>query len=115
MNINEAMIKAMVVCWSELGVIVEHSKYTDHPIWYISVPEHSFTVDSHGDEMSGMFLAKKIKHKSNATFNIALGHPVNFEVKARVRKGEQWTAEDAAKAKYDALRRVKSVSFGGLL
>lgn len=70
------------------GVIIERENESQESYeLYISVPEHSYELDAHGNEMAGMRLAKRIKEMMTE-----LGVK-RLTVKARVRIGEYWTKE----------------------
>lgn len=66
----------------------------------ISVPEHSYRLDVHNEEIADMALAKKFK-----TFLTDMGVK-RLVVKSRTRKGETWTQEMADAAELDMRKQL---------
>lgn len=95
--------KSIMIAMSGMGVTFDKQIETEDSLtFYISVPEHSYTVDVHGKEMAGNHLAFRFKETL-----IALGLK-RLTVKAKVRKGEFWTEND----RKDAELKCKKMLFG---
>lgn len=75
---------------SSFGIVIE--KWDDDSnVVYISVPETSDEIDAKGNEMAGMYLAKREKEVLSS-----MGVPL--QLKARIREGDHWTKEKGKQA-----------------
>lgn len=98
---NFMLGKAMMLTFAGLGIRIENQKEIENGIeTYISVPEQSYCLDASGNEMSGMFLAKRINQKLKE-----MGIK-DIVLKARVRNGEYWTKEMDKKAQEDMMKII---------
>lgn len=84
----KGLAEGMMLALAGEGIKIENQKEEGGClINYISVPEHSYVVDAHGNEMAGDYLAKRTKEIFHD-----LGTK-NVIWKCRIRKGETWTKE----------------------
>ncbi len=84
--------EAMLLTWAQLGVVIEDVKETTELLSvYISVPKSSYHNNADGENMSGMFLAKRFK---DSFIDMGVKRVV---VKAKVRE-EDWTKELSTEA-----------------
>ena len=99
---DKTMIKAIMMAWAEYGLFVDRTSYENNtPTMYVSVPEHSEYIDSDGKELSGMFLAARLK---STVTDIGAN---DFTMKARIRKDEYWTKIKGEQAKNQMCDYVK--------
>lgn len=95
------MGKAMLITWAGLGIKIEHEVETQESLTiYISVPEKSYMVDAHGDNMSGLNLARSFK-KTLTDIGVK-----RLTVKSRIRSGENWTKEDDSNAQLEIRKKL---------
>lgn len=87
------MSNVFLLTWAEMGVTIDKEVETDTSYTlYISVPEHSYHKDVNGNEMAGIYLARRIK----TTLTEAC--VINLTVKCKIRTGDNWTKEKALEA-----------------
>ena len=95
-----------MISWAGYGIKVERQNKTfDTLEIYISVPEHSFRLNVHQEEMSGKFLAERFKEVLR---DMGLKCLV---VKFRIRQGEYWTKEMADTAELDMRKSIYGSQF----
>lgn len=95
--------EAMMITWAWYGLRIEKENESVNSLEiYISVPERSYHLDVHNEEMAGIYLARRFK---TALLDMGVKR---LTVKSRVRKGEQWT-ETMAK---DAEKQMKQAIYG---
>ena len=90
------MAKGILLGWKSLGVEIENMEEKDGKAFVtISVPETSYKVDAHGNEMAGLLLIKRLKQKMS-------GIAPKLVISGYVRRGEHWTKEmsDAARQSF---------------
>ena len=82
----------MLLGWASFGIKLDKVDDSTRPTTiYITVPEHSEEHDVDGNEMSGSYLAKRIKEILQETTK------VEFIVKFKINKGQMWTKEEGKK------------------
>lgn len=86
---DNLMAKGILLGLAQLGLRIEADKVSDDgiEIIYISVPERSYNLNVHGEEMAGRLLAKRFKDK---LINLRSNDTI---VKWKTRTGEYWTKE----------------------
>ena len=85
--------EAMLISWAGFGLRIEkHNETPEYLEIYISVPETSYHLNVHKEQMTGMTLAKRFKTAMN---DMGIKKLV---VKSRTRKGDNWTEEKAKAA-----------------
>ena len=98
---NDRLARIAYITWSSMGITFDRQEETTEQLtMWISVPEHSHHTDDDGIEMADMHLAKRFK---NALTKMGIKR---LKVLAKVRKGENWTKEDADAAVIRARKEV---------
>lgn len=96
MSIIEA--KAMYIVLQEFGLKIDRVDEELRTI-YVSVPETSDKKSSNGEDVAGIYLARKFKTTINHTSNL------NYTVRYRIRK-QHWTHQMGDEAKKSAEETV---------
>lgn len=97
---DKSLHGAVLIAWAKYGVRFDkHSETYEELRLYISVPEHSFHKDANGNELAGMYLARRFM-----TVFKEMGVK-RLKVLAKIRKGEYWSATDDAAAE-EAMKKA---------
>ena len=98
---NNDIAAAAVITWAKFGVTFDkHEETTEQLTLWISVPESSYHTDADGNEMAGMYLAKRLK-----TVFSEMGVK-RLKILAKVRANDNWTKEKADNAEEQARKRL---------
>ena len=90
------MSKAILITWASMGVKIENLNETTESLDIeISVPETSFELDVHGNEMSGKLLIKRFKTKMTK-----MGVK-RLNLTGKIRYGDHWSREKRQSAEID--------------
>jgi len=97
-EMNGIMLRNIAfVTWYGMGVVVDHidTASNNDMTYYISVPEHSFQTNVKGEVMAGGKLATRFQTVLREMCGDTTG---KIQVRYKVRKDENWTAEKQAVA-----------------
>lgn len=90
------MSKVILITWAGMGVKIENLNETIESLYIeISVPETSFELDVHGNEMSGKLLIKRFKTKMTK-----MGVK-RLNLTGKIRYGDHWSREKRQSAEID--------------
>lgn len=93
--------EVMMISFAGMGITFDKQDETQESLTlYISVPEHSYSKDVNGIEMSGENLARRYKRVL-----VELGVK-RLTVRFKIRKGEFWTKEDKERAELEIKKKL---------
>ena len=97
--------EAMLITWAGLGIIIDNEiENQENYTIYISVPKSSYDRNVNGEEMSGAFLAKRIKE------TLAEMGVKRLTVKYKVRD-EVWTETKRQEAELNMRKKLFSSQY----
>lgn len=93
---NSLFLKGLFLAWSKMGL--KDLKISGVTI-YCSVPNSSYLLDAHGNEMSGKFLIKRLNRNMA---EMGMGY---FQFVCTIRN-EHWTEEKSKQAGEKAIETI---------